>query len=239
MYFKQYFLRHYILEEKTSNLTVLCLSVKYTHNIFIVGLINCHVLSLCQPLILNYKQPTLTIRKNTPRLSPALQVCTTWHQRKFSLHWTATLSLLYNIGKEMADYTRLKIRARGCSKFIFSCTVTPQLVSRSETLTKAMTYSKKLIDRESSPLEFVRCELSAFFKSDAATWDVPNDQQENNKYFHNKPGLQSLYHFSVSCSCLFFNWIPTVQCHILAYYEVLFRLSNVLDCDRVKFATAR
>ena len=75
-----------VLEEKTSNLTVLCLSVKCTHNIFIVGLINCHVLSLCQPLILNYKQPTLTIRKNTPRLSPALQVCTTWHQRKFSLH---------------------------------------------------------------------------------------------------------------------------------------------------------
>ena len=107
------------LEEKTSNLTVLCLSVKYTHHIFIVGLINCHVLSLCQPLILNYKQPTLTIRKNTPRLSPALQVCTTWHQRKFSLHWTATLSLLYNIGKEMAEYTRLKIRARGCSNTLF------------------------------------------------------------------------------------------------------------------------
>ena len=151
-----------ILEEKTSNLTVLCLSVKYTHHIFIVGLINCHVLSLCQPLILNYKQPTLTIRKNTPGLSPALQVCTTWHQRKFSLHWTATLSLLYNIGKEIADYTRLKIRARGCSKFIFSCTVTPQLVSRSETLTKTMTYSEKLIDRESSPLEFVRCKDGAF-----------------------------------------------------------------------------
>ena len=83
------------------------------------------------------------------------EVCTTWHQRKFSLHWTATLSLLYNTGKEMADHTRLKNLCSGLFKVYFSYTVMQQLVSRSETHIKTMNCSKKLISRESGLFVFV------------------------------------------------------------------------------------
>ena len=101
------------------------------------------------------KARSRSARQNTPRLSPALQVWTTWHQRKIFLHWTATLSLLYNIGKEMADHTRLKNLCSGLFKVYFSYTVMQQLVSRSETHIKTMNCSKKLISRESGLFVFV------------------------------------------------------------------------------------
>ena len=55
----------------------------------------------------------------------------------------------------MANYTRWQNSCSGLFKVIFSCTVVQQLISRSETHTKTMNCSKKLINRKSGPLVFV------------------------------------------------------------------------------------
>ena len=41
-------------------------------------------------------------------------------------------------------------------------------------------------------------EFSAFLKWDAATWNLPDNKQENNKYFTGKLSLQSRYHETYS-----------------------------------------
>ena len=48
-------------------------------------------------------------------------------------------------------------------------------------------------------------EFSAFLKWDAATWNLPDNKQENNEYFSDKPSLQSLYHSTTSRVSIFFR----------------------------------
>ena len=48
-------------------------------------------------------------------------------------------------------------------------------------------------------------EFSAFLKWDAATWNLPDNKQENNEYFSDKPSLQSRYHSTTSRVSIFFR----------------------------------
>ena len=40
---------------------------------------------------------------------------------------------------------------------------------------------------------------------DVATWNLPDNKQENNEYFSAKPSLQSRYHFTTSRVSSFFR----------------------------------
>ena len=105
-----------------------------------------------------------------------------------------------------------KIYARRCSKFTLVsllcnnwCHVRKHIpkqwtaVKNWSTVSQAHLCLLKIYSRH------VKMEFSAFLKWDAATWNLPDNKQENNEYFSAKPCLQSRYHSTTSRVSIFFR----------------------------------